>query len=142
MSCHRVTVRNHSSPARRLPRGASRLRYFEYHPPLGGFGGDWDSLDAEAEYASGDELAVMLGALGYVGELPPPDAVTYLGMAAVNGERVQLDVDGGRFVERGRGRLAITIAVYVKPEDIARAERFEVWLDAQGIRMTPRSRLT
>jgi len=42
---------------RPAPTALAQLRYFRYWPVMGGFGGDWDSLDAEARFSDDAELA-------------------------------------------------------------------------------------
>jgi hypothetical protein len=104
---------------------------------MGGAGGDWDSLDAEARFADQEELAHVLRVLGHAGPTPPPHASTYLGVPEAGGEQVVSRIVG-RDAERGEGRVVLTFAVYVEEVHVDRAARFEDWLDERHVRMVPR----
>ena len=72
-------------------------------------------------------------ALGHVGAPRRLDEAAYLGFADAGGEQIQLRLAGENFAERGHGRIVITLAIYVMPEDVARAARVEAWIDSPGI---------
>jgi len=114
------------------------LRYFRYYPPLGGFGGDHDQLQATAPFADRDELERVLAALAYRGPLPLAADTTSLGPLTVDDFEVQVTVINRSPLPTSARRVVLLLAVYVTPEDVKRARRFEAWLDEHGIRMDPR----
>lgn len=131
-----------SKEKRSGPSAASleRLRYFRYFPPLGGFGGDGDTLSADARFADDAELGRILGALGYAGEPPLEERDTLLGFFTVGGVEVQLSVTRRSLSPESENRVHIGVALYVTQEDVANARRLEEWLDAHAIAMIPRRR--
>ncbi|MFO0668584.1 MAG: hypothetical protein U0235_03005 [Polyangiaceae bacterium] len=113
-----------------------RLRYFRHTPAMGGFGGDWDTLDASIACADEASIAAILAALGASGAVPGASA--NLGLFEVAGGSVSVRVrrDGGG---GGGGHVDLAIGAYVSATEIAHAERVEAWLEQRGIRPTARA---
>ena len=116
-----------------------QLRYFRYNPVMGGFGGDWDTLEGSAPFATTGELSGILGELGYDG--PPPieeDRLT-IGPLTVDGLPVHVTVVNRSTRPDRSGRVELLMAVYVTDAQVHEAMRVEAWLDSHSIRMDPRS---
>jgi len=102
---------------------------------MGGFGGDWDTLEPTARYADDAQLERQLAALGYAGDPPLGAHHTLQGFFVVHGVRVPPSVDR----KADANTLTVTAAVYVTDEDVYRAAHLERWFDARGLQMTPRA---
>ena len=102
-----------TSPAELARLAARSLRYFVYTRPHGGFGGDWDTLDAEAQFADAGALTAALAAL-----TPTLQA---------HGVDVRVDAAGNT--------LWLLGALYVTKQRIAELAEVERWLDEVGVPM-------
>jgi len=127
-----------AGPGRPSSSALARLRYFVYLPPLGGFGGDWDTLTARAPFTDEAELARILAELGHPAP-PPPGRSISLDSVVVDGINLTLVVTRQAFAPEDTNIISLTLAVYVTSDDVRKARRLETWLDAHGIRMLPGS---
>ncbi|MBI3856918.1 MAG: hypothetical protein HY293_14620 [Planctomycetes bacterium] len=112
-------------------RSARKLRYFEYLPPRGGFGGDWDSLDAQAR---------ALAAFGYAGSPPIGTGSGDLGLMTPAGMKVGVGMNRKAVLPGEGNTIQLTAGICVMDELIGQAGRLEAWLDTPPIRMVPRAR--
>lgn len=122
------------SPSEALARARRSLRWFGYTRPVGGHGGDFDTLIAVARCADAAQVGALLGTLGLAAPPSPLPPVLSLGGVLLGGEQVQLTVcraAGGGF------EVQLLAAVYVGEEELARAARLEAWLEARGVRLEP-----
>lgn len=110
-----------------------RLRYFRHTAPMGGFGGDWDTLAAVIACADDAALASTMTSFGRA----VPTESGSLGMVEIVGDSVGVRVQRS---PGGGGTVELTLGAYIGPNEIAHAERIEAWLDAEGLRATPRAR--
>ena len=127
-----------ASPGRPSSASLKRLRYFNYVPPLGGFGGDWDLLAATARFADDAELGRILAAFGYTGTPALDERTTSLGFLTIDGISLQVGVNKKSWFPAEENTISLTLAIYVTSEDVEQARKLEAWLDAHGIAMRPR----
>ncbi len=121
-------------PAQLAALARARLRYFRYWPPMGGFGGDWDTLTGTARFDDDAALARIMAALGR----PAGERTTDIGMIDLAGMRVHVSVNGDDArVAADRRTITFTAAMYVTAEHIVQARAVEDWLDAHGVQMLP-----
>jgi hypothetical protein len=113
------------------------LRYFKYAPPVGGFGGDFDELYAEALIADDVERERALEVLGCQGLESTMDA----NMPPVNRSIADVNVTIS-IVIRGNWpgavpeqRIRLTVGVYVTESQISDAQQLEAWLDDKKLIM-------
>lgn len=113
------------------------LRYFQYSPPAGGFGGDFDLLYAQASFIDDADLERILAALGYRGVLPLAEARMDIGVLTLCDAKVLISVGGqARYPGAERlNRIGFTAGVYVTELQLKEAQRIEDWLDALNIPM-------
>lgn len=98
---------------------------------MGGFGGDWDTLDASIACADDAALAAVLAALGQPVTAPSGS----LGLVVLADDGVNVSVHRSA---SGGGAVDLSIGAYVGPTEIAHAERVEAWLDAKGFAVAQR----
>jgi hypothetical protein len=127
------------SPGQLEALAKAQLRYFRYQGPQGGFGGDWDSLEANARVGDEAELRRVLAVLGCDDAQQRNEQDADLGTRMLGGQPVQVYVRRrAPFPPHDHApEVRFLLAVYVLPEHLAQAARLEAWLDAHGVPMLP-----
>ena len=107
---------------------------------MGGFGGDWDTLAAEAPFAGDDEVRAIMEALCLPSDLLPGAGHTDLGPCEAAGVDVRVTVDRSGAGPGAPGVVRLLAAVYVTDAHVVAVGRLEDWLDARGVRLAPSRR--